>query len=76
MAKTTLFKNNRTQAVRIPAGLAFPPDVNSVEIVAEGKARLITPSDAVWDAFFDGPRVSPDFMETRDQPADQERAGF
>jgi len=76
MAKTTLFKNNQTQAVRIPAQMAFPPEVKSVEIVAEGKARLIVPSDAVWDSFFDGPEVSKDFMDTRDQPQDQERPGF
>lgn len=76
MARTTLFKNNQSQAVRIPAQMAFPPEIKTVEIVVEGNARVIVPSDTVWDSFFDGPGVSEDFMTERDQPQDQERTGL
>ena len=68
MARTTVFKNNRSQAVRLPKAAAFPDDVREVEVVAVGRDRLISPADAVWDGFFDGPSVSEDFMEEPAQP--------
>ena len=34
MEKTTLFKSNRSQAVRLPKAVALPDDVKQVEIVA------------------------------------------
>ncbi|MGB5744698.1 MAG: type II toxin-antitoxin system VapB family antitoxin [Sedimenticolaceae bacterium] len=53
--------------------MALPDDVVEVEIVAIGNTRIITPAHGSWDDWFDGPGVSSDFMETREQPADQER---
>jgi antitoxin VapB len=76
MEKTTLFKSNRTQAVRLPKAVAFPDDVKQVDIIAVGRTRLIVPAGEVWDSWFDGPDVSPDFMDQREQPEDQEREGF
>jgi|GEM_PF-145648 len=76
MEKTTVFKSNRTQAVRLPKAVAFPDNVKQVDIVAVGRARLIVPAGEVWDSWFDGPDVSPDFMDQREQPEDQEREGF
>lgn len=76
MEKTTVFKSNRTQAVRLPKAVAFPDDVKQVDIVAVGRTRLIVPAGEVWDSWFDGPDVSPDFMNQREQPDDQEREGF
>ncbi len=76
MEKTTLFKSNRTQAVRLPKAVAFPDDVKQVDIIAVGRARLIVPAGEAWDSWFDGPDVSPDFMDQREQPEDQEREGF
>lgn len=69
MAKTTVFKNNRTQAVRLPKAVSFPDEVAEVEVIALGQSRLITPTDRAWDGFFDGPSVSEDFME---EPAQTE----
>jgi antitoxin VapB len=71
---TKIFKNNTTQAVRLPRGVAFPDDVREVEIVVVGEARVITPKGARFDYWFDhGLRVAEDFMSERDQPAPQER---
>jgi antitoxin VapB len=72
-AHTKVFKSNKSQAVRLPKPVALPDDVVEVEIVAIGNTRIITPAHGSWDDWFDGPGVSSDFMETREQPADQER---
>lgn len=72
-ALTKLFKSNKTQAVRLPRAVAFDETVVEVEIVAVGQSRIISPADSSWDAWFDGPVVSDDFMAEREQPAGQER---
>jgi antitoxin VapB len=71
-----IFKSNRSQAVRLPKSVALPDDVKRVDVVAIGRIRILTPAGESWDSWFDGEGVSPDFMSTRDQPADQEREGF
>ena len=70
---TTLFKSNKTQAVRLPKPVALPDSIKKVDIVAIGNTRIITPAGESWDQWFDGRGVSDDFMLDRDQPADQER---
>lgn len=57
MSRTTLFQSNRSQAVRLPKDVAFPDGVRSVAILRDGKRRVIVPSDAVWDDFFDAPGI-------------------
>ena len=76
IVQTTLFKSNKTQAVRLPKGVAMPDSVKRVDIVAVGNARVIVPAGESWDLWFAAPGVSSDFMETRDQPPDQERAAL
>jgi antitoxin VapB len=71
--QTTVFLSNRSQAVRLPKPVALPATVNAVDIVAIGNTRIITPAGESWDSWFDGPGVSDDFMEEREQPADQQR---
>lgn len=44
MEKTTVFKSNRSQAVRLPKAVALPEDVKHVDIVAIGRTRIITPA--------------------------------
>lgn len=74
VAKSTVFKTNRSQAVRLPKEMAFPEDVHRVEIIKSGQGRLIMPEGKRWSDFFaKGPRVSEDFMSEREQPEDQER---
>ncbi|WP_449371271.1 type II toxin-antitoxin system VapB family antitoxin [Thiomonas sp.] len=73
MATTTVFTNNRSQAVRLPADLRLPEAVKQVSIRARGKERIIAPLESSWDSFFlDSPAVSDDFLERRapqEQPA-------
>ncbi|MDU4353766.1 type II toxin-antitoxin system VapB family antitoxin [Phytobacter diazotrophicus] len=76
MEKTTLFKSNRSQAVRLPKAVALPDDVKQVEIVALGRTRIITPAGEAWDSWFDGESVSPDFMGAREQSGEQDREHF
>ena len=74
MARATLFKSNRSQAVRLPKAVAFPEGVREVEIVKLGDSRIITPVRRSWsDWFLNGPQVSDDFMSEREQPTLQER---
>jgi antitoxin VapB len=68
MARSTVFTTNRSQAVRLPKPVALPATVRQVEVTKLGRSRLITPVGQSWDAFFDGPRVSDDFMADRRQP--------
>jgi antitoxin VapB len=65
MARSTIFKNNGAQTVRIPKSLALPKTVHHVEVTKAGCGLLIMPAYRSWDAFFDGPRVSSDFMAAR-----------
>jgi antitoxin VapB len=74
MVRSTVFSDNKSQAVRLPKAVAFPDAVKRVDIVKLGQARLITPAGTAWDSFFDGPSATVDFMTDRDQPEDQERA--
>ncbi len=76
MEHTRLFKSNRSQAVRLPKAVAFPEDVTDVDIMAVGRSRLITPANTSWDSWFDGPAATQDFMQERDQPAEQKREAF
>jgi antitoxin VapB len=72
MAISTIFTNNRTQAVRLPAELRLPETVKKVDVRALGNERIISPVGQTWDSFFlKGPSVSEDFMSTR---ASQEQA--
>lgn len=52
MVRTTLFQSNRSQAVRLPKDVAFPPEVHDVVIVREGSQRVIVPAGGRWNDFF------------------------
>lgn len=72
MTRTTIFRSNRSQAVRLPKDVAFPPDVKDVTVLREGIRRIIVPANAVWDDFFDAPGID----ITRAQPEAQQRESF
>lgn len=66
MTVSTVFINNRSQAVRLPAELRFPDSVKKVDVRAVGQERIIAPVDSAWDSFFlKGAAVSDDFMNER-----------
>ena len=76
MEQSTVFRSNKSQAVRLPKPVALPDSVKKVDIVKLGNARLITPAGESWDHWFDGLGVSDDFMSEREQPALQQRESF
>lgn len=72
MKRASVFRTNKTQAVRLPKCVAFPDDVKQVDIVVLGRTRLITPAGEAWDSWFDGEGVSDDFMLSREQPEEED----
>lgn len=70
MTRTTLFRSNRSQAVRLPKDVAFPPGVHEVSILRDGARRVIVPATAIWDDFFEAPGIE---LAAREQPEPQER---
>lgn len=72
METGTVFLNNRTQAVRLPAGTRFPDSVKKVQVRIVGQERILSPVDSSWDSFFLADRtVTDDFLPER---APQEQA--
>lgn len=66
MTISTVFTNNRTQAVRLPAELRLPETVKKVDVRARGIERIISPAGQTWDSFFvGGPTVTEDFLSER-----------
>lgn len=77
IAITTVFTNNRTQAVRLPAEARLPDEVKKVIVRTRGRERIITPLENTWDHFFlNGPSVSDDFMNERGAQKPVEREGL
>ena len=72
MTTSTVFTNNRSQAIRLPAELRLPDNVKQVDVRARGCERIIAPLGQTWDSFFvSETQVADDFMQTRpcqDQP--------
>ena len=74
MTETSVFLNNRTQAVRLPKSVAFPEEVKVVDVRVVGNSRVLTPLGQDWDYWLEqGTKVTDDFCLEREQPAMQER---
>ena len=69
MSSTTVFTNNRSQAVRLPADARFPDSVKKVQVRVVGADRVISPVEQSWDSFFHPEQanagVTDDFMVDR-----------
>ena len=69
MTNTTLFTNNRSQAVRMPADARFPESVKKVDVRVVGPDRVVSPAGQVWDTFFMPPEgastATDDFLSER-----------
>jgi antitoxin VapB len=73
----SVFKNNRTQAVRLPVESRFPENVKKVVVRVVGQDRILSPLTNTWDSFFlseDG--VTDDFMTERASQDQSERESF
>ena len=74
MAISSVFNNNRTQAVRLPVEMRFPDSVKKVEVRVAGQERIIAPAESSWDSFFLGVMtVTDDFMAERASQSQAER---
>ena len=77
MSQGSIFTNNRTQNVRLPADMRFPDSVKSVVVRAIGNERILSPVENSWDSFFLGKtRVSDDFLTERAKQQQSEREPF
>jgi antitoxin VapB len=74
MSISTVFTNNRSQAVRLPADVRLPEDVKQVTVRAKGKERIIAPLESSWDSFFmSDTQATDDFMADRATQTQPER---
>ncbi|MCF7946649.1 MAG: antitoxin [Spirochaetia bacterium] len=76
MQTAKIFKNGRSQAIRIPKEYQFKGD--EVYIQKHGDAVLLIPHEKAWEIFMEGiNEFSDDFMkEGREQGKVQEREAF
>ena len=74
MATGSVFVNNRTQAVRLPAETRFPEGVKKVMVRVVGVDRVLSPVSNTWDSFFlSKERVTDDFITERASQEQTER---
>ncbi|EPI4776171.1 type II toxin-antitoxin system VapB family antitoxin [Vibrio alginolyticus] len=77
MVQATVFVNNRSQAVRLPAETRFPEEVKKVSVRVVGKERILAPIENTWDSFFlSDQNVSDDFLTERASQEQSERESF
>lgn len=70
----SVFENNRTQSVRLPADTRFPSGVRKVIVRVHGCERILTPAESAWDSFFLATdTVSEDFLNERASQHQSER---
>ena len=72
MQTAKIFMNGRSQAVRLPKEFRFSE--NDVFIKKIGKIVILIPKDDPWASFANSlDQFTDDYMETRDQPAQDSR---
>jgi len=77
MSTGSVFENNRTQAVRLPADSRFPDGVKKVMVRVVGPDRILSPVESAWDSFFlSEEHVTEDFMSERASQEQGEREAF
>ncbi len=77
MATGSVFENNKTQSVRLPAGTRFPEGVKRVNVRVIGSERILSPAEKTWDSFFlSDISVSEEFMTERASQEQAERESF
>lgn len=77
MSTGSVFLNNRTQAVRLPADTRFPAHVRQVNVLVKGNERILSPVEHTWDSFFLSDVQAPDdFLTERAEQTETERESF
>ncbi|WP_280142109.1 type II toxin-antitoxin system VapB family antitoxin [Nitrosomonas aestuarii] len=51
MSTGSVFENNRTLAVRLPADSRFPEGIKRVTVRVVGQDRILSPIENTWDIF-------------------------
>ena len=75
MPTGTVFRTNRTQAVRLPKAVAFPESVTHVNVEVVGDTRVLTPVTRTWEEWASHRQeIDPDFLADRNQGIAEERA--
>lgn len=73
----SVFINNRTQSVRLPAETRFPETVKNVTVRVVGQDRILSPVENTWDSFFLAETgVTDDFISERATQAQSPRESF
>jgi antitoxin VapB len=77
MTTGSVFENNRTQAVRLPAGTRFPEGIKRVNVRVVGEDRILSPVGKTWNSFFlSEESVTDDFLPERASQEQAEREAF
>jgi len=77
MVTTTVFRSNKTQAVRLPKAVEFPDGVSLVSVRQEGAVRIIEPAGTSWQQWFDRTtHVDDDFLTDRAQGTAEDRPSW
>jgi len=77
MLTSSVFENNRSQAVRIPAQVKFPAEVKKVTVRVVGNERILSPIEQSWDSFFlSNEQIDDDFITERASQEQAEREPF
>ena len=72
MKTAKLFKNGRSQAVRLPREYRFPGE--EIYIKQYGDIVILIPKKSPWKSLMESlDEFSDDYMEDRNQPAPQKR---
>ncbi|MGC9452580.1 MAG: antitoxin [Oceanipulchritudo sp.] len=75
MDTAKLFKNGRSQAVRLPKAYRFAG--TQVYVRKVGKGVLLLPEEGTWDSLIAGAAgFTGDFLDERDQGKAEEREGL
>ena len=73
--KARLFRNGRSQAVRLP--VEFEINADEVYVRREGNEIVLTPKPRSWDSYFEqGQRLSSDFPDLIEDVIPQQRETF
>lgn len=74
MERVRVFKNNTSKAIRIPKSIQALSNADEVDLIPVGNSIIVVPAGQGWASWFDKAKgVTDDFMQSREQPADQER---
>ena len=75
MKTAALFKNGRSQAVRLPKDFEFE-GISEVEITKEGDSVILRPVRKFWTSFLDVEAGDSDFLVEREDVIEDGRVKF